>query len=182
MEQLITRQQIHIMILSAVSPRIKGVQATNIQDSFVETFWLKCLKCRQISSVPVQIMHLTTVKIVSGGVLFLVALLGAALSKYASSLSYKIVRVCNALSGGILLALTLVHMLADSGDQLRKPGVAIAAFLTGDPAADPFPLGFAMTGLGFLTVLSVEVFLPGGTNSLVSLLGALELMFPEWSR
>ena len=106
-------------------------------------------------------MELSTVKGICAGVLFIVALIGAALSKFAASFSWKIVKVSNALAGGILLAVTLVHMLADGGEQLESPGVAIAAFFTGDKSAEAFPLGFALTGLGFLASLSVEVFLPG---------------------
>ena len=79
--------------------------------------------------------RLTTVKAVSAGVLFIVALSGAALSKFAASFSPKIVRVSNALAGGILLAVTLVHMLADASDQMEEPGVAIAVFLSGDKSA-----------------------------------------------
>ena len=96
----------------------------------------------------------------SAGVLFIVALSGAALSKFAASFSPKIVRVSNALAGGILLAVTLVHMLADASDQMEEPGVAIAVFLSGDKSAEAFPLGYALLGIGFLTILSVEVFLP----------------------
>lgn len=106
-------------------------------------------------------MQLTTVKAVSAGILFVVALTGAALSKFAASFSPKIVRVSNALAGGILLAVTLVHMLADASSQMEKPGVAIAVFLTGDKSAEAFPLGYALFGIGFLTILSVEVFFPG---------------------
>lgn len=105
--------------------------------------------------------RLTTVKAVSAGVLFIVALSGAALSKFAASFSPKIVRVSNALAGGILLAVTLVHMLADASDQMEQQGVAIAVFLSGDKSAEAFPLGYALLGIGFLTILSVEVFLPG---------------------
>lgn len=106
-------------------------------------------------------MQLTTVKAVSAGILFIVSLTGIALSKYASNFSPKIVRVSNALAGGILLAVTLVHMMADASGQMKQPGVAIAAFLTGDKSAEAFPLGFAIVGIGFLTILSLEVFLPG---------------------
>jgi len=106
-------------------------------------------------------MNTATVKLLCGGVLFLVAMLGAVLSKYASSFSPKIVRVCNAFAGGILLAVTLVHMLADSSEDLETPGVAVAAFFTGDKNHEAFPLAFTICGLGFLTILSVEVFLPG---------------------
>lgn len=105
--------------------------------------------------------RLTTVKAVSAGVLFIVALSGAGLSKFVTSFSPKIVRVSNALAGGILLAVTLVHMLADASDQMEKQGVAIAVFLSGDKSAEAFPLGYALLGIGFLTILSVEVFLPG---------------------
>jgi len=101
-------------------------------------------------------MELTTAKVVSAVVLFIVAL-----SKYAASFSPKIVRVCNATAGGILLAVTLVHMLAEASEQMEKPGVDIAVFLTGDKSAEAFPLGYSLMGLGFLTILSVEVFLPG---------------------
>eukprot|EP00434_Breviolum_minutum_P034968 symbB.v1.2.030951.t1/scaffold3543.1/size54354/2 len=107
-------------------------------------------------------MNKVAVKLICGGVLFLVAMLGAVLSKYASSFSPKIVRVCNAFPGGILLAVTLVHMLADSSEDLETPGVAVAAFFTGDKNHEAFPLAFSIVGLGFLTILSVEVFLPGG--------------------
>lgn len=107
-------------------------------------------------------MNKVAVKLICGGVLFLVAMLGAVLSKYASSFSPKIVRVCNAFAGGILLAVTLVHMLADSSEDLETPGVAVAAFFTGDKNHEAFPLAFSIVGLGFLTILSVEVFLPGG--------------------
>ena len=105
--------------------------------------------------------RLTTVKAVSAGVLFIVALSGAGLSKFVASFSPKIVRVSNALAGGILLAVTLVHMLADASDQMEKQGVAIAVFLSGDKSAEAFTLGYALLGIGFLTILSVEVFLPG---------------------
>ena len=105
--------------------------------------------------------RLTTVKAVSAGVLFIVALSGAALSKFVASFSPKIVRVSNALAGGILLAVTLVHMLADASDQMEKQGVAIAVFLSGDKSAEAFPLGYVLLGIGFLTILSVEVFLQG---------------------
>jgi len=105
--------------------------------------------------------RLTTVKAVSAGALFIVALSGAALSKCVANFSPKIVRVSNALAGGILLAVTLVHMLADASDQMEEPGVAIAVFLSGDKSAEAFPLGYALLGIGFLTILSVEVFLPG---------------------
>lgn len=107
-------------------------------------------------------MNKVAVKLICGGVLFLVAMLGAVLSKYASSFSPKIARVCNAFAGGILLAVTLVHMLADSSKDLETPGVAVAAFFTGDKNHEAFPLAFSIVGLGFLTILSVEVFLPGG--------------------
>ena len=104
--------------------------------------------------------RLTTVKAVSAGALFIVALSGAALSKFVANFSPKIVRVSNALAGGILLAVTLVHMLADASDQMEEPGVAIAVFLSGDKSAEAFPLGYVLLGIGFLTILSVEVFLP----------------------
>ena len=105
--------------------------------------------------------RLTTVKAVSAGALFIVALSGAALSKFVANFSPKIVRVSIALAGGILLAVTLVHMLADASDQMEEQGVAIAVFLSGDKSAEAFPLGYVLLGIGFLTILSVEVFLPG---------------------
>ncbi|CAL1154460.1 unnamed protein product [Cladocopium goreaui] len=103
--------------------------------------------------------RLTTVKAVSAGALFIVALSGAALSKCVANFSPKIVRVSNALAGGILLAVTLVHMLADASDQMEEPGVAMAVFLSGNKSAEAFPLGYVLLGIGFLTILSVEVFL-----------------------
>eukprot|EP00438_Fugacium_kawagutii_P003873 Skav215222 [mRNA] locus=scaffold341:199680:200564:+ [translate_table: standard] len=106
-------------------------------------------------------MELNTLKALSAVLLFFVALIGAALSKFASSFAPKIVRVCNALAGGILLAIVFVHMLAECSGELEEPGAAIAVFLTRDKESEAFPLGFALAGVGFLLILSVEVFLPG---------------------
>ena len=106
-------------------------------------------------------MDLNGGKALCAGILFVVALAGAALSLFAASFSAKIVRVCNAGAGGILLAVTLVHMLSENSEELEQPGVKIAEFFTGNKSAEAFPLGFALAGLGFLAILSVEVFLPG---------------------
>ena len=107
-------------------------------------------------------MDLDSFKLLSAILLFLVALGGCLLARKASSCSLKLIQLCNAAAGGILVAVTLVHMLAESAEGLEAPGKAISSLLS-DPDADAeaFPLGFALCGLGFLTIVSVEVFLPG---------------------
>ena len=107
-------------------------------------------------------MNLDLYKALSGVLLFFVALGGSVLSRTASGFSPKLVRVCNATAGGILVAVTLVHMLADGSGDVEGPGIQIARFLSGQADPEAFPLGFALCGIGFLTILSVEVFLPGG--------------------
>lgn len=64
-------------------------------------------------------MDLDSYKAISAVLLFLVALGGSVLSRYASGFSPKLVRVCNAAAGGILVAVTLVHMLAESSEDME---------------------------------------------------------------
>ena len=93
-------------------------------------------------------------KLLSAILLFLVALGGALLPRKASKLSLAAVRLCNAAAGGVLVAVALVHLLAESVWALETPGRALSTLLSG-PDAKEFPLGFAICGLGFLTGASV---------------------------
>ncbi|CAE7829628.1 slc39a1 [Symbiodinium sp. CCMP2592] len=101
----------------------------------------------------------TTTKIVSSVILGIVALGGSILAKYTASLSTKLMRVCNAGAGGVLLAVVLVHMLSESSEGLTSAGESIYEFFK-PGGGDSFPLGFALCGLGFLANLSMEVFIP----------------------
>ena len=108
-------------------------------------------------------MDLDSYKLLSAILLFLVALGGCLLARKAAGLSPKLVRLCNAAAGGILVAVTLVHILPESAEGLEAVGKAMSTFL-GGPGAEAFPLGFALCGIGFLTIVSIEVFLPGTTK------------------
>ncbi|CAK9095460.1 Zinc transporter 11 (ZRT/IRT-like protein 11) [Durusdinium trenchii] len=98
-------------------------------------------------------------KLISAAMIFAVALIGSALSRITSNLAPKVVRVINAGAGGILLAVTLVHMLSDNSGELDTAGTSIFKFFTGTEDGS-FPLGFALYGLGFLANVSVAVFWP----------------------
>ncbi|CAE7886278.1 slc39a1, partial [Symbiodinium microadriaticum] len=100
-----------------------------------------------------------TTKIVSSVILGVVALGGSILAKYTASLSTKLMRVCNAGAGGVLLAVVLVHMLSENAEELTSAGESIFQFFNPE-GGDSFPLGFALCGLGFLANLSMEVFIP----------------------
>ena len=75
-------------------------------------------------------MELNVYKALSALLLFLVAFLGACLAGCAARLSPRLVRLSNAAAGGVLLAVTLVHMLSESGEQLEGPGREISRALS----------------------------------------------------
>ena len=51
--------------------------------------------------------------------------------RYTASLSPKLLRVCNAGAGGVLLAVVLVHMLPESSESLSAAGEKIYTALSG---------------------------------------------------
>ena len=77
-------------------------------------------------------MDLNVYKALSAVLLFLVALLGACLARCAAQLSPRLVRLANASAGGVLLAVTLVHMLSESGEQLEGSGREISRLFKRD--------------------------------------------------
>ncbi|CAE7413784.1 slc39a1 [Symbiodinium natans] len=110
-------------------------------------------------------MQPNTTKVVSSCILALVALGGSILSRYTAELSTKLVRVCNAGAGGVLLAVVLVHMLAENSEELGETGEAFYRCFRPSAEGESFPLGFALLGLGFLASLSMEVFVPDAADA-----------------
>ena len=71
------------------------------------------------------------VKIIGALILAAVALGGACLARWSAQFPTKVVRLCNAGAGGVLLAVVLVHMLSDNAETLQPVGEKIGQFLGG---------------------------------------------------
>lgn len=102
----------------------------------------------------------TLLTILGAVILFVTSLAGGATVIYVSKLSVRWKQLCNALAGGVLIAVALCHMLADSLGDLEPWGKAMNKALGGDPD-DAYPIGLAFTGCGFFLVVSIEYLLGG---------------------
>jgi len=104
-------------------------------------------------------MNLTLFKAITGIILFVVAVIGAFLPLKVAQVSDSLMKVCNAFAGGILIAASICHMLADANGDLEDAGMAVNKFLNGGEADEPFPLGYALFILGFFLPILIEVVL-----------------------
>jgi len=102
----------------------------------------------------------TALLTVAAVVLFALALMGSACVKCIASISSRLLLLANAVSGGLLIAVALVHMLSENSEGLEAWGKAVNANLGGD-AEEAFPLGFMLLGLGFFLIIALELLLGG---------------------
>jgi zinc transporter ZupT len=127
---------------------------------------------------------MTPILLLSTLFLFLLALGGGLSSKLVSNLSPKWMDFANAVSGGVVVSVALVHMLGEASEGLEEWGLALGAFFTGysddhedelagNETADParrlhgddeppmLPLGSMLMFAGFFAILLVEQFCGG---------------------
>lgn len=127
---------------------------------------------------------MTPILLVSTLFLFLLALGGGLSSKLVSSLSPKWMDLANAVSGGVVVSVALVHMLGEASEGLEEWSLALGAFFTGggddhddelagnetadkgrrlhgDDEPPMLPLGSMLLFAGFFAILLVEQFCGG---------------------
>ena len=61
----------------------------------------------------------------------------------------------NSLSGGVMLAAGLIHLLGDASRELATPG-SCGAGATGQEAPEPYPLAMLLCSVGFIVTMVAE--------------------------
>jgi len=96
----------------------------------------------------------------AAGAFFASAILGAALARVLARLYGNWVKYANAFCGGVLLSVALVHMLSENAAELEDFGKALSRALGGD-SDEAFPIGYFLSGTGFLAIVSIDRLLVG---------------------
>lgn len=91
----------------------------------------------------------------SAALCFAFAMSGVAAVKLMAAISPKWMQLCSAFAGGVLVAVSLCHMVADNQEDLEPWGNAINRALGGDPN-EAFPVGMVLAGLGFFGIIVLE--------------------------
>eukprot|EP00930_Biecheleria_cincta_P031076 TRINITY_DN21559_c0_g1_i1.p1 TRINITY_DN21559_c0_g1~~TRINITY_DN21559_c0_g1_i1.p1 ORF type:complete len:283 (-),score=30.09 TRINITY_DN21559_c0_g1_i1:437-1285(-) len=93
--------------------------------------------------------------ILAGIAYFVVALGGGAAVRWITRLSSKWMQFCNALAGGVVIGVSLCHILPDNVNAMAAWGQSISGALGGHPGGN-MPVGLACTGYGFLFIVGIE--------------------------
>jgi len=102
-------------------------------------------------------MDAGVVKLVSALVLFFVAAFGGLVSlRVQNTGSPTKMHLAYAFASGVLIAVAVVHMLAEASEELEGWGESFSKALGGDEA---FPVGFLLFVLGFATIIIIEALL-----------------------
>lgn len=96
------------------------------------------------------------------------ALVGCLAVKKVSGLSVKWMQLCNAIAGGVLISVALVHMLRESAGKLQDWDASISQALGGRASGGHqlrvFPLGDVLAGVGFFLIVGLENLLEGHSH------------------
>jgi len=103
-------------------------------------------------------MDAHVVKLVSALVLFFVASFGGLVSiRVQNSGSPTQMHLAYAFAAGVLVAVAVVHMLAEASEELAGWGLSFSKFFGGGDEA--FPVGFLLFVLGFAAIITIEALL-----------------------
>lgn len=103
-------------------------------------------------------MNAVGYKTVFAFVLFVVAFGGGVAPILLSSFSGRIISVCNAFAGGVLLAAAIVHLLPDAVDELQGLGNSIESGLSRG-SSDTFPIANVIAIVAFLLLMILDSWL-----------------------
>uniref|UniRef100_A0A7S1WKP6 Uncharacterized protein n=1 Tax=Alexandrium catenella TaxID=2925 RepID=A0A7S1WKP6_ALECA len=86
---------------------------------------------------------------------FVMVVVGATAVNCMARMSHKLLLLGNTAAGGVLIGVSLVHMLADNVGEMDSWGMAFNRAIGGSED-EPFPLGFALAGFGFFLIFAIE--------------------------
>jgi zinc transporter ZupT len=92
---------------------------------------------------------------------FFLCLAGVISVKCLAQCPPKFMAFFNAISGGVILGVALIHMAADSMESVEPLGKTIMNMTKGDDT-EAYPIGYFIMGLGFWAMVFIEQFCCGG--------------------
>jgi len=105
-------------------------------------------------------MGTTELLVIAALLSFAMSLFGATAVSCIARVSNKLMLLGNSVAGGVLIGVSLVHMLSENTGEMDEWGKAISVSLGGE-ADEAFPLGYVLAGLGFFLIIGMEQLLGG---------------------
>lgn len=112
-------------------------------------------------------MNVTVIKALCAAGLFIFGLVGTSAARVVKGTLPNLMALCNAVAGGVLIGVAVVHMLSENSEQLEGWGKQMmpAFGVNCEESCDAFPLGFALFVAGAFLILAIEVCGAGSGHS-----------------